>query len=291
MTIPNQLIESHVDYLTATCLSAQLHEGQSFDRLLQWGYDMVQVEHRRGNDLSPWRSESFEGFRSGQLCVGRNEEGLLFRLSGAFAADHWRTVYEDATNVSRIDCASTVRLTDRWIDLSRVHHEEALQYQKERSPHLRVTRIDGGKHGNTLNIGSRSSESYGRIYDKAAESKSEHYADCWRYEVEFKKRAALFTAAHLAADPGDKLLPAAIVVGWLQRRGVSHVQGLTGWATTSPSQRVTDDRRRLTWMRTSVRPGVQDLIARGLIEEVLEALDLRDKVSINLNRPSSTGGH
>lgn len=272
--VPTELIESRVDYLTATCLKDQLHEGQSFERALQWAYDMVQIEHRRGNDLQPWRSDSFEGMRSGQICVGRNEHGLLFRLSGEMAATNWRAVHRDATNISRIDCAATVRLTDRWCDLSRVHHEEALQYQKLSSPHLRVTRIDGGKHGNTLNIGSRASNGYGRIYDKAAESKLEHYQDCWRYEVEFKKEAALFTAACLAEGSCDGLAPAAIAARWLQRRGVRPHYSSSDHVGSPAPQRVSDDDRRLAWVLGSVRPLIAGLISRGRHDEVMVALGL-----------------
>lgn len=272
--VSQELIESRVDYLTATCQENQTHEGQSFERLLDWAYDALAVEHRRGNDMVPWRSESFEGMKSGQLCVGRNERGLLFRASGEFAARHWRTIYRDATNVSRIDCAATIRLTDRWSDLSRVHHDEVLQYQKERSPHLRVTRIDGGKHGNTLTVGSRSSEGYGRIYDKWLESGIEEYQDCWRYEVEFKKKAALFKAAYLATEECDALLPAAIALKWFQARGARSVQLPRQCVDTSTPYKATDDNRRLAWVSRSVAPLVQLLIDNGRQAEVIEALGL-----------------
>lgn len=266
------LIESRVDYLTATCLTDSLHDGQSFERALQFGYDMVQTEHRKGNDKSIWRSESFEGFRSGQICVGRNERGLLFRLSGQLAANHWRDVYQDASNVSRIDCAATVRLEGRWLDLSRLHHDEALLYQKERSPHLRVTRIDGGKHGNTLNVGSRSSEGYGRIYDKWSESHVEEYRDCWRYEVEFKKRSALFKAAYLASEESDDLLPAAICMQWFKARGVRSIQIPRDSVNTLTPYSPSDDERRLAWISKSVAPLLRRLIDNGRQNDVMVAL-------------------
>jgi DNA relaxase NicK len=289
--VPHELIESRVDYLTATCLKNQLHEGQSFNRALEWAYDAVQVEHRKGNDLSPWRSESFEGMKSGQICVGRNEEGLLFRVSGDFAAKNWRTIYQDASNVSRIDCAATIRLTDRWSDLSRVHHDEALLYQKERSPHLRVTRIDGGKHGNTLNIGSRASEGYGRIYDKFLESHAEEYRDCWRYEVEFKKRSALLKAAYLATESIDGLLPASISLGWFQGRGLRSLRIPMVSVDTSTPFKPSDDSKRLAWISRSVSPVVRLLIEHGRRDEVLTALGLSDMLSIGSDsfdqRPSN----
>lgn len=284
------LIESRVDYLTATCLSASLHEGQSFERALEFGYDMVQTEHRKGNDKAIWKSESFEGFRSGQICVGRNEHGLLFRLSGDLASNHWRTVYQDASNVSRIDCAATVRLEGRWRDLSRVHHDEALLYQRERSPHLRVTRIDGGKHGNTLNVGSRSSDGYGRIYDKWLESHVEDYRDCWRYEVEFKKRTALFKAAYLASEACDDLLPAAICMRWFEARGVRPIQVPRESVNTLTPFKPSDDAKRLAWIASSVAPLVRRLIDNGRRDDVMAALGfsgmLPVKSEFNVQDPS-----
>lgn len=275
-----ELIESRVDYLTATCLTDSLHEGQSFDRALEFAYDMVETEHRKGNDKKLWKSESFEGFRSGQICVGRNERGLLFRLSGALAAEHWRTVYRDASNVSRIDCAATVRLTDRWRDLSQVHHLEALDYQREHSPKLRVTRIDGGKHGNTLNVGSRSSNAYARIYDKSAESGLEQYEDCWRYELEAKKAYALQVAMRLGSEERDGLGPAAIAFGWLHRHGVRPPSIGRLYGITMPVTAESDDSRRLNWLMSTIKPGVQSLIARGKLTEVLNALGMSELVKV-----------
>lgn len=269
-----ELVESRVDYLTATCLNDSLHEGQDFDRALQLGYDLVETEHRRGNDKHPWQSQSFQGVRSGQVCVGRSERGLLFRLSGQLAADHWRDVYRDATNVSRVDCAATVRLTGNWRDLSRVHHDEALQYQKEHSPKLRVTRVDGGKHGCTLNVGSRSSNAYARIYDKSAESGLPEYDDCWRYELEAKKDYALLVAARLSADNDDGLCPAAIACGWLERRGVSTPWNPRVVLINMGPRASSDDQRRLSWYTSTVAPGVQSLIAKGKLNEVILALGL-----------------
>lgn len=289
--VPHELIESKVDYLTATCLKNQLHEGQSFSRALEWAYDAVQVEHRKGNDLSPWRSESFEGMRSGQLCVGRNEAGLLFRVSGEFAATHWRTIFHDASNVSRIDCAATVRLTDRWSDLSRVHHDEALQYQKDHASHMRVTRIDGGKHGNTLNIGSRSSEGYGRIYDKWLESGLEAYHDCWRYEVEFKKKSALYTAAYLASEPCDGLAPADIALSWLRKRGLRSVPAPSQSVNILTPSKPSDEDRRLEWVRKCVGPLVRSLLDVGRGNDVLAALGIGDIVQFKSQTSAQSPGN
>lgn len=269
-----ELIEDRVDWLTATTLIKDASGQDQVERAIVLGSDLLRASQSEGNDLRRWKWMGFEGYTAGKVAVGKNNHGLIFRLSSDKAAAHYKEVVEVATNVSRVDCAATVRLNGAWSDLSREHHAEALAYQREHNPRLRVTRIDGGKHGCSLTVGSRSSNSYGRIYDKHAESKDEAYRDCWRYEVEFKSDDAKFVAMNLAENHDAGVTPAAICGAWFRRRHIALRQFITGSPLRRSSQLATDDHRRLCWFRSHVRRTVIELLSRGHRDAVLDALGL-----------------
>lgn len=272
------LIESRVDYLTCTTYHHWCTNPAQFQRQLTRALDVLQAEKRRGDDVKGWRMESFNGFTSGRFSIAQNDHGLLIRLSSDLAAMHWHDFFLDATNVSRIDCAATFREDGPWTDRTQTHLDEVRSWASVSSPRLRVTRIDGGLHGNSLMVGSRSSEAYARIYDKYAESKHEAYQDCWRYEVEFKKRSALRVAFQLSETVLDVLGPARLALGWLTRRNVDVGQIHSFKLERELMPAVTCDERKYRWLRRSVAPLVSRLIKSGHLAETLDALGLSNLV-------------
>lgn len=275
MTSQATLVESRVDYLTASVMLDKLASGEEVERSRTIAAKLLMQQESAGNDVRRWASHSFKGFQVGQLCYGESGTGMLFRVSGDAARDNWESIYDVSTNVARLDVAATVKLNGAWSDMSRVHLDEARQYQREHSPKLKVTRIDGGKHGCTLNIGSRSSDAFGRIYDKEAESKNEAWQDCWRYEVEFKRSMAEQAAALLSDASIEQVDPAALAFSWLARR-IKVPEGLLNLPcniTARPLQ-PSDSARTLRWVRTGVKPSVRRLIERGMLRDVLAALGI-----------------
>ena len=290
--IAAQLVESRVDYITATCLLDKLMDGSELVMADALADDLLTEQERRGNDVRRFHLMGFDGLASGQVSVGKSELGFLFRISGETAGARWQDVYDLSTNVSRLDVAATYELKGAWLDLSRVHHAEALDYQKRTAPRMKVTRIDGGKDGCSLLIGSRVSDEYGRCYDKELESKDEAYQNCWRYEVEFKRDAANLAASELAARSSDPLAPAVMASRWFARRRISPPQLSEGCCFTRSSQQPSDDLRRLRWFRAGCRGPAQKLIASGKGKELLIALGLNSDVLSGLGyirRPTTEG--
>lgn len=272
MSIPNTLIESQVDWMTSTLLHRHVTDDSHAESALAIASKLLNEQETRGNDMRPFRLSTFEGLSCGQVAVGQSQSGFLFRLSGSAARDHWIELYPFVTNISRFDVCATIRLDGPWRDLSYIHLQEARDYQREHSPRLRVTRIDGGRHGNSLLIGSRASDAFGRIYDKGAESGSQAYQDCWRYEVEFKRSLARHVADDLATDQKDVDRAAAIALEWFRRRNCSPVRYImVESGNPAPAQR-SDDDRRLTWFALQVAPSLARLASRGRLENALAAL-------------------
>lgn len=267
-----EVLEAGVDYVTASSFESKLGEGQSAKRFMERGLYALEEQMSLGNDKLPWSMAGFMGYRSGQAAVAYVGEAVLIRLSGECARRHFDAVYADATNVSRLDLMATYRLTGAWRDLSLVHLQEVREYADRYKPKMHVRRIDGGKHGNTLVLGRRISDWWGRIYDKHAESGLEYYRDCWRYEVEIKRRAAARVAQGLELGTSDKLTSFEAGAQWLRSNGVSlpgsGSPGLRNGGVIPPS----NDGRRLAWLRDSVRSTVKLLCSHGLRAEVETAL-------------------
>lgn len=268
------VIEDAVDWITATAMYEKEDCAVSGERCAGLASTLLQTEEAKGNRMRTWYMMGFSGLACGQVQAGISGRGFLFRLSGEVAAAHWREVYALSTNVSRLDCQFTLRHDGPWFDRALYHASEARRYQKERAPHMKVTVIDGGAHGRSLCVGSRSSDQYARIYDKEKESRQEHYRDCWRYEVEFKKEAAEFAAAELSAEENSRLTPGAQVAGWLRRRKIDPGQLLMDVALPCSHKRSSDAIRSLKWFRSSVKPSVDRVLKHGLASEALDALGI-----------------
>lgn len=123
-------------------------------------------------------------------------------------------------------------------------------------------------------LGKRSSERFGRIYDKYAQTKNSSFQNCVRYEVEFKSDLALLCARGIAAAKHEAPAVAERLLGFFVNRGVS-----LAFLHASPLQIVSSAdasgaERSLQWLRTQCRPTVQRLIDQGFGDEVKCALGL-----------------
>jgi DNA relaxase NicK len=143
-----------------------------------------------------------------------------------------------------------------------------------------ATLIEDLRGGATCYVGSRKSQQFARIYNKAAESGEERYQNCWRYEVQLKNDLATKAAAIFAEVEYTQQTMAAIFVRqWLRRRNVStpwrSEAELTALPTIDPKN--TDVERTLDWLRHTVAPSLRRLKKLGLYDSILEALDLDER--------------
>lgn len=273
-----KVVESGVDWLSASCSIHKLHEGQSLERFAVRSDELLRAEESRGCKRVRWTNHGFTGWTCGQVGAAVHGSTAIVRLSGHCAAERWRDFVEDSTNVSRLDLAVTARNDAEWTDVTREHLNQVRDHAKLHNPRLRVTRIDGGKHGNTLTIGSRSSDAYLRVYDKERESKREEYRDCWRYELELKRKLANGAAANLynSEEPCTDVCSTVSMWGLMRACVVpwgSEVQELS----LIPVVRSGGAEDTVRWLRMCVRASVQRAVASGKRFEVLSALGLYDE--------------
>ena len=123
--------------------------------------------------------------------------------------------------------------------------------------------LQTSEHSDTLYIGSRSSDAYGRLYDKGAESKAEAYAGCWRYEVEYKRKPALAKARALWSSPDTEAAIQGDCYRWFSDRRVLPCfrPGAAVVGGEVPTE-VADDERWLAWVRRCVQPRARELVKR-----------------------------
>jgi hypothetical protein len=199
-------------------------------------------------------------------------------VSGDLAGHYWRDNLPIGHNVSRLDVAVDVwwgEDPDTYIALHNVETLDARVLAAHRR--WRVACVNGYGDGDTLYIGSRTSNEFIRIYNKYKESKcDERYNGCTRYEIEYHNESATALVHRAGARRSDRALLLGEVSSLLHRRGVGVLSSLLASEPISePIRRVaTSDERKLDWLRTGVSPTVKHLLTRYSREDILNALGL-----------------
>lgn len=178
-------------------------------------------------------------------------------------------------NVSRLDLALTVRVEPDYLPIAVRSLREFEKWRREHDGRIKRRLIDGGADGSTLEIGSRSSAQFGRIYDKHAESPFGYEKGCWRYEVEYKDEYAKAIAEQVYSAPNREPTIAALVAGFFRDRGITvpPVSSLDKARYREFREKVTAE-DRLEYLHSNVRPMVRELALQVGEKTVLDALGL-----------------
>lgn len=150
-----------------------------------------------------------------------------------------------------------------------------------------ITSHDGPE---TLYLGKRVSDRFGRIYDKFAESGLRCYQGCLRYELELKNDIARHTALMLDASMDHYSQVGAHVQAFVRERSIE-----TGWDFPGPA--LLEERKlqfagrlleesswanqKAVFIGKCIGPMVKTFVRIGELPRLLEALGLQDQVLIN----------
>lgn len=267
------LYNTGVDWLTATAKAGLA--GRPF-RELQTA--LTDEERAAGGDVKPATLRDYTGHRGEGFFVGRRAADSLVILSGARAAARWSEYVAVASNVSRLDLQATVWTHGEQPQLAREawHHLRALPPGRGRPRSL--TLIQSHPRGETLNIGRRTSDAYGRLYDWSAAHTKEEARTIWRYEVEFKRGYAASKAAALAGSACHRTFTSCEVKRWFTLRGVLVPYDTTESRDSREQGLEVKSRDTLAWLESSVQKTIARTINRHGLERTLTALGLADKV-------------
>lgn len=254
-----------------------------------WDADQLRVlverwqrpERDEGAEQRPWTFHGYQGSTVAGYTFGIDRTGrLLVQLTSDAAAEHWLEVAQLAATVSRLDLQVTVWLFDAGVDLSIAAYGAAVAAATQRGKTLHCQLIQSTPVGQTCYLGAPASDKRARLYDKGAERPGPDYAGAWRYELQVRRRPALWLARYLLDCPSVAASVLTTVYDHFSLRGVEprFARGASPMAGPLPTMG-SDDIRRLTWLYDQVRPVVAKLLTRRDRAHVLHALGLPDDAS------------
>jgi hypothetical protein len=280
--------EVGIDYITATTMARYSDSGlDSFGRFI------VDEQIHAGERERPFRFSGYVGRSAGSATYGRRPDGGLVRLSGATAGEHWEQCVALASNVSRLDLQATIRPDDGPTERLRKHYSQVRRQPKQRGRPSSFKLWVGPGGPESLMLGARASDRYGRIYDKGLESRVAEYEGMLRYELELKGGLSFRMACELASSPSQRSLVVQELLRFFKVRAMrvpeleSQANYLRGDMPSSLVVSASVDRRatRLRWLRNSVEPCVRELVAAGMLDQVLTALNLDQLVELSEKVP------
>lgn len=268
-------VESRLDWVTLTC-----HKPDKRERFLDLAHDIARTQAPNPAARRVWNWKGYGGEHASGVTFGRRDDSDILQLSQALADDYFDVAWARADCCTRIDLAFTVRMEGEISDRLREHYEQADAYRVASRPSLKVQKIDTNGRCETVYIGSRISDLFGRAYDKFAESAADDYKQTIRYEMEVKGDPAQRAAAACAASPNRANWISSNVQQYFTRRGfrfpLSCVDADVPINAIRPKS---DDATRLAWLASSVRPAIQRLLATCSPEQIFDALGFPRTVS------------
>lgn len=286
-----RLVSFGCDWLTATFEHYDFHS-----RAAVFLGDLREWEQQCGSKLVPWRAMGYSGWHCGQVDYGERPDGHIVRLSGEVARLFWWRVFPMATRISRFDLQITVDIgRNPTKEVTRLYNNLYHQYKnKPHKPSIRL--VCGTNVGATLYLGKRSSERFGRLYDKGAESGEESLQNCIRAEIELKGRRAGQVAGQIFACDHVLKSTAALILRYFDDYGCSLrfvtnrlLEQCPAWILESamdfmPLHRSSRDlERSLRWALSAWPRTAEHLVRNGKRELLLDALLLRENVLESAN--------
>ncbi len=258
-----------VDWITLTTrddvIGMAWQEIYHIDRVLARENKQITEEKR-------WAIMSYEGVGfPGSIRVGYSKQLGWIVIASSGAAVLWKQLVGPDRRVTRIDLAVTQSLGFNIPDVPRRYYEILTSDDKSARNYAL---IQNTKKGQTLYVGSRRSEKFGRLYDKGVEEKSAPAGLKYRWEVEYKKPTSGEVAKALdAVREAEAEHITGMVFDFFQNRGVAPLFGRDGGMVTLQTQaRITSLDRKLNWIRSQVRPSVRQLIMAGRSRDLFQAM-------------------
>lgn len=270
------IVSIGVDYITATAKTAKTRT-----QLEILGRRLLYEEKKAGNDTSNFKLHELQGIRCGSVEYATSFWWDMLRLSSHLAADHWFTVVQGATNVSRIDFQITFKLTPVNENLPEAVERALRRYKSVHNSRLEIELRRNDVKGKTLYSGSRKSDRFARLYDKGRESRLPELSGCWRIEQQIQNQLAFGYARALlvAEDPQGAILHE--MDRYYRERGaplISSSDRCPLEVNGIPRKCAGDSDKVLQWLRDQVAPTIAKQRASGNLDRVVQALGLSDIV-------------
>lgn len=273
-------LNSGVDWITAT--------SDSDDAGLAWYLVYKRYVDQTGGpsliETKGWQDRWYSGVIHKGVAWGRSDKyGYIIKAQGPPSDIILDKVTPRAKRVTRVDLQTTVWLNKPVVGMAMAEYLKVLELDKSRN----VTVLSNSKGGNTLYIGSRSSQQFGRLYDWGHRHGVAQPGEIWRYEIEYKKplsdKIARLVTEYKTLDERTQIITSTVYT-WFAKRGVRPVFFNASGAglVASVGKQITATDRKLEWIRTQVAPNLQKLLSDVGAVRVREALGLDQSQLIDL---------
>ncbi len=260
-------VDYGVDYLTCT-----FKPQASLTRLEFYLSRIEREEKAAGNITEKWAMQGYSGFHIGGLDWGLRDDGVIVRLSGPTAYDHWKRIGKLASNCSRIDLQTTVVYEEEpSVTILRHWKEFKAKWQSNQKypePKMWV----GPQGAQAISSGSRHSQRFLRLYLRYWKDKRPELLKHVRYEQEVKAPLSkLYLTTLLNHRTPEEAIRAECQTSFTRRGCRLLWNGNARELNRSPKPKGNVE-RRLRWIADAIRPTVERLIAEGYEEETMSAL-------------------
>jgi hypothetical protein len=269
-------IDAGVDWLTATCKLGTSTRNQ-FEQL---GEAIIEGEREAGVEIKPASLRDYRGFRVDGVFSGRRSEDSILVVSGSHAPAHWASIARLASNVSRLDIQATVWTHGEQPPLSRWYYARAIRQPNKRGRPRSYSLVRTHPAGDTLYVGKRQSDYYGRVYDYATAHKKGPPRTLWRYEVELKRQVASAYSRTLLSSDTPRISAEQLVHRWYYGRGLVPTWALQESPHSEEVLIERSDRDTLRWFETALSKTVASAVSRHGLQPVLDALGLSGLVMV-----------
>lgn len=265
----SNLPECGVDWLTCTATG-----GFAVDGLEAIARRELLLQKEAGQTIRPASWQGYVGHRGENIFYGCRPKEAALTLSGASPLPLIKECIEAATNVSRIDLQITVRHEQPYMSYGKLAYSllEDGGTRPGRKPI--ITRIHKTAPGETISVGSRLSDQYGRVYDHGVKHGTSAPGTAWRHEVEFKRDSALHIARQITLP--DKALDsiARTVYLWYASRGLRLMEREPSGSLMESVGTVRNDPGGIEWLRRNVQSTVLKAVHTHGLAATLDALGL-----------------
>lgn len=270
-----EAISAGVDWLTMTVPYHAQDAGWWQSRASEC---LVEVKEE-GHQMRPSTMLGYAGWRCGGCFVGERMDDRMVQFSGSYADRFYERLYRKDAHFSRVDLRVDVKFSEMPATIAKKGYASALRANSKlpASRRRKIYILMGSDGGDTLYIGSPTSEQRGRLYNKEVQSEDSTYTRTWRYECMYRNdaaRAAIDAIIGLSGDTVGRIK--SVVATWYNQRGIYTGHFAGSETVTLPIARTlpSDVEKRLVWLKSQVAPALRMLREHGALNEALEALDL-----------------
>lgn len=217
----------------------------------------------------------YAGVMGSQVFWGQRDDGYMIDMSSDMARELGLLFMSRGGKATRLDLQCTFDCGDQRKHLieNAFYSGCSHKYGRGREPDIEMR--TGRLGARSVTVGKRSSEQYGRMYDKEEESGEERYKGCVRLEVEFKDRAAILIQSSIRETDAQIDRIQELTEGWWRRHGImiEHAESMAGEMIPFKRPPTTLESKR-AWLRSQVAPTVSRVVnvigVIPLIEDIVE---------------------